>query len=246
MRKVAMLVHGASGVGKTWFAHTTPGPRLILDAEGGSFDTLSPTVNWDMLNDPVPTDLTDDTSVVVQVDDMQMLKAALVLLRGGLHPFESVVIDSLTEIQKILKAQVQRPGEQYDPNGLFDQQAWGRLLNNMELMVRSYRDLTRPSTTRPVNVCVVSGSDTEAIPVRMLLQGSIRKGIAYYYDMVGYMFTAADADGQEVRVMQIADLKTADAKCRLHNVKVKYGTHIENPDFRELLAVVNEGVPTNA
>lgn len=240
MRKISLLVHGASGVGKTWFAHTTPGPRLILDAEGGSFDTLSPTVSWDMLKDPVPTDLTEDTSVVVQVDSMDAMKAALMLLRGDSHPFQSVVIDSLTEIQKILKAQVQRPGEQFDPNGLFDQQAWGRLLNNMEMMVRSYRDLSLPRYPRPVNVCVVSGSDTESMPVRMLLQGSIRKGIAYYYDMVGYMFTAQDADNKEIRVMQIADLKTADAKCRLHNVKLAHGTHIENPDFREILAVTNK------
>ena len=34
--RLKALVHGDSGVGKSWLGASTPGPRLILDVEGGS------------------------------------------------------------------------------------------------------------------------------------------------------------------------------------------------------------------
>ena len=164
------------------------------------------------------------------------------MLERGAHPFNSVVFDSLTENQKQLKQKVAKPGAEYDPNAVFDQQAWGRLLNNGELTVRRLRDLTRKSAVRRMNVVVVMGSDTEATPVRPLLQGALRKSLAGFFDLKGYLYTALNNETkEEARIMQIAPSLEVEAKCRLHLLKAKHGTHIVNPDVREMLAVINGG-----
>ena len=118
-------------------------------------------------------------------------------------------------------------------------QAWGRLLNNMALFLRELRDLSRPSSPRPVNVVPVAGTDDEKVPAKPLLEGGVRKLIAGWYDVVGYMTEAKDQNQEEVRVLQIAPGPLAVAKCRLHNLKVRWGTDIVNPDIRKMLAVVN-------
>ena len=44
---LSILIHGESGVGKSWLADSVPGPRLVLDAEGRARYTPSgPKVAW--------------------------------------------------------------------------------------------------------------------------------------------------------------------------------------------------------
>jgi hypothetical protein len=250
-RRIMVAVHGWWGSGKTWFAHTAPGPRLVLDMEGGSEDVQTHQLFWDPLTNTLTTpsgsesgwaEVTDDTSVIVDIQKAATVQHVLTYLEEGDHPFNSVVFDSLTETQKQLKQAVASPDDEYDPNAVFDMQAWGRLLNHGELVVRRLRDLTRKHAARRVNVVVVMGSDTEAIPVRPLLQGALRKSLAGFFDLEGYLYTAVNKEtGEEARIMQISPSSEAEAKCRLHLLKVKHGTHIINPDMREMLAVVNGG-----
>lgn len=236
-RRITVLCHGWWGSGKSWFAATAPGPRLVLDTEGGFYDTPGTHVVWNPL-DPLP-DVDKDTSVIVDVQDWGTVEMLRDVLRSGNHPFESVIIDSLHELQDQLKRAVAKPGETYNPNATFEMQAWGRLLNNMALFLRELRDLSRPSSARPVNIVLVAGTDDEKIPAKPLLEGGVRKLIAGWYDVVGYMTEAKNQANEEVRVLQIAPGPTAVAKCRLHNLKERYGTEIVNPDFRKMLAVVN-------
>lgn len=236
-RRITVLVHGWWGSGKSWFSASAPGPRLVLDTEGGYYDTPGEHITWDP-STPIPDGLTKDTSVIVDVQNWATMEIVRDLLRGD-HPFETVIIDSLHELQDQLKRAVAKPGEQYNPNATFEMQAWGRLLSNMALFLRELRDLARPSAASPINVVLVSGTDDEKVPHKPLLEGGVRKWIAGWYDVIGYMTEAKDQNQNEVRVLQIAPGPLAVAKCRLHNLKQKYGTEIVNPDFRKMLAVVN-------
>ena len=248
-RTVMVGIHGWWGSGKTWLAHSTPGPRLTFEMEGGSEDIQQHKLYWEPVSNVLVDDadsvvdwdaVTDDTSVIVDISDYNVVAHLLTILEAGRHPFNSVVFDSLTENQKQLKEMVATPGESYDPNAVFDQQAWGRLLNNGELIIRRLRNLTRKSATKRINVVIVMGSDTESTPVKPLLQGALRKSLAGFLDLEGYLYTALDLESkEEARLLQITPSATAEAKCRLHNVKVEYGTHIVNPDMRDILAVVN-------
>jgi hypothetical protein len=224
-RRISVFIHGWWGSGKSWLATTCPGPRLILDTEGGSRDTPTNHVPWDGRS-PLP-ELGKDDSVIVDIESY------------GDHPFESVVVDSMHELQEMLKHVVATPGESYDPNAVFERQAWGRLKNNMGLLMRQLRDLTRPKASKQINVVIVSGTDDEMVPAKPILEGGARKIVLSFYDVVGYLRTAQSQGGEEVRVLQITPSPTATAKCRLHNLKAKYGTEIVNPSIKKMLAVVN-------
>jgi AAA domain len=241
-RRISVFVHGWWGSGKSWLAASAPGPRLILDTEGGSFDTPGEHVVW-APRTPFPEGLTKDHSVVVDASSWEVVHHVMDILLEGNHPFESVIIDSLHELQEMVKQSVAVPGETYDPNAVFERQAWGRLKNNMGLLMRQLRDLTRTTARKRVNVVIVSGSDDEMIPAKPLLEGGARKIALGFFDVVGYLRTANSQSGDEVRVLQISPSPSAVAKCRLHNLKLKYGNEIVNPDIRKILAVVNATTP---
>lgn len=245
-RAVYVAIHGWSGAGKTWLAHTAPGPRLVLDTENGSLDTVDlpghkrVISHWDPTTEPAPTGLKPEDTLVVNIRDLRRLKAAMVILEAGKHEFESVILDSFTEMQAMMKTHVADPGKDYNPDAVFDQQAWGRLKNHGSLLLRDLRDLTWPDAQKRVNVVVVMGSDTEALPARPLLEGGVRKQLPYWFDLVGYLFTAIEPETkEEVRVLQIAKTPDAEAKCRLHSVKVAYGAFIERPDLTNILLTLN-------
>lgn len=236
-RRISVLVHGWWGAGKSWFAASCPGPRLVLDTEGGFHDTPGDHVLWSP-TDSLPTGLTKDSSVIVDVQNWGTLEDTRAVLREK-HPFKSVIIDSLHELQDQLKREVAEPGEVYNPNATFQMQAWGRLLNNMGLFLRELRDFTRPGTLSPVNVVLVCGTDDEKVPAKPLLEGKARQIITGFYDVVGYLTEAKDSKQNDIRVLSISPSPLHVAKCRLHNLKVKHGSEIINPDFRKMLAVVN-------
>jgi len=237
-RRISILIHGWWGSGKSWLAATAPGPRLVLDAEGGFYDVPGERIVWDPTT-PFDKAWGKDTSVIVDVQDWATVEQVRTVLDSGDHPFETVIIDSLHELQTLLKRAVATPGTAYNPNATFEQQAWGRLLNNMGELLRDLRDLTRPGSPKRINVVLVSGTNDEVVPAKPLLEGGIRKAILGFYDVVGYLTEAKDQNQDEVRVLQIRPSPLAVAKCRLHNLKVKHGEQIINPDIRKMLAVVS-------
>lgn len=232
-RRISVVLHGAWGTGKSWLADSSPGPRLVLDAEGGYRDTLSTKVRWDPAQ-PVPR-VDKDTTVLVDVTQWETVQQVMRVLLSGQHPFETVIVDSFTEMQNILKDRIGK-----GPDALFDQQAWGKLLAHMQLFVRQLRDLTRDSSPHPVNAIVVCGTDSEAVKKVFLLQGGLRKTLAGFVDLVGYLFPGRTEDGGEVRVLQISPTDTVEAKCRLHKLKVAHPNgFVVEPNLSKIIEVVN-------
>lgn len=235
-RKVAIAIHGWWGAGKSWFADTAPGPRLILDAEGGVQDTPSNKIMWRPQDEDVPTGLGPDDSVVVDVTSWADMDNAMRVLVSGEHEFESVILDSLTEIQKQLKDRLSA-----GPDALFDQQAWGKLLNNMEYLVRKLRDQTRPTAKRRMNLVVITGTDEEMTPKPPMFQGGLRKSYAGFFDLVGYLTTHKNSDGVIERHLQLVPDGIAVAKCRLHKVSVaNQQGFMVNPSVPGILELVND------
>jgi hypothetical protein len=74
------------GPGKTSLAETAPGPRLILDAEGGTDWLSSDTVTWDPTQGAPPA-VEGDVSVVVHVLNWEMIERVTRWLQKGEHSF---------------------------------------------------------------------------------------------------------------------------------------------------------------
>lgn len=232
-RHLSFAIHGPWGAGKSWFADTAPGPRLTLDAEGGVFDTLSEKVIWDPAY-PLPENLTPETTVVVPIREWAPVGQVMQVLESGNHPFDTVIIDSFTEVQKVLKDTIRGGIENH-----WGMQQWGKLLDLADDAVRRLRNLTWPTSPKPINFVLITGTDRETLPAKPLLQGSLRKQLPGFFDIVGYIYVVPNGSGGQDRLLQVAPSDVAEAKCRPHAISLHYGGTIPNPDIKEILRVVN-------
>ncbi|CAB4197831.1 AAA domain containing protein [uncultured Caudovirales phage] len=193
-RSLTMLVHGLSKVGKTWLGDTAPAPRLVFDAEGGNNFTASRKVLWNpALSAPPEADGTWDTCII-QVTDFQTVSSGYQWLASGLHPFKSVIIDSISEVQ-------QRCVDSIAGTEQMKMQNWGDLLRQMSDLVRKFRDLTM----HPVNpmeaiviIAMTKTSDGRSAPY---VQGQLATTLPYYIDVTGYFYTQQGETGLERKLL---------------------------------------------
>lgn len=196
---LSILVHSASKEGKSTLSSTAPLPLLVLDAEGSwkfidtvGYRSSTPLrkVNWNPLREAVPRyDGTWDV-VRVHVDSWQTMQEVYRHLTQREHDFQSIVLDSITEVQRRCKANIRTGSAQ------MDQQRWGQLLDQMDGLIRGFRDLALlPNTIR----CVVFISETvmKDGAWRPFMQGQIRDTMPYWVDILGYLYTALEASGDQ-------------------------------------------------
>lgn len=231
-RKFCLLVHGESGAGKSRLADTAPGPRLLLDAEGGAAEwTPSPKVFWDP-SEPLPSEgITTDTTVVVIVKSWGTIQQAYAVLNSGQHYFESWVWDSITEIQDKCKKAMQSGGD-------MTEQRWGKLLDEMADAVKNWRDL-RVHPVKRLNGVITAISINKDGRWKADVQGALARKLPGYPDLVGYLFTSLDADGRLQRSLAIAPVGAFDAKDRTDILTQAYGYVIPAPNLLTLSAVMN-------
>jgi len=181
-RSLSVLAYSESKVGKTTLCNTAPAPRLILDAEMASRFLPGNQVRWNPHTEPPPVaDGTWETCIVV-VRDYATILRVVAWLESGQHPFESVCIDSISEIQKRLRDQVT------DFTGEMDQKRWGELLMHMEALVRKLRDLTEHPTKPLTAVVITAMTELRDGKWRPLVQGALRDTLPYFVDICGYVF----------------------------------------------------------
>lgn len=233
---LSAVVHGESGAGKSWLGTTTPSPRLILDVEGRM--KFAPTVRgaaiWQPSVGAIP-EVPPEGTVLVKVRAFDDIRIVHQWLASGQHPFRSLVIDSLTELQK--RAMDSIVGE-----AAAQTQDWGTLLRKMESLVRSFRDLT-DHPTHPLDVVVlITGSMEKAGSMRPMLQGQMGLTVPYYVDLNGYLSVAADPQDptKPVRALTIQPIRPGlVVKDGTDILTQHYGPVIYRPSFSEMLAVLN-------
>lgn len=232
---LAAVVHGESGAGKSFFGGTTPVPRLILDAEGGSryVKAHKRRIKWDPLKGAPPEWDGSWDACIVPVLDWQTLNAAYQWLNNGEHPFRTVIIDSLTEAQKRLVDDVAGT----DQPTLQD---WGTIGRHFEDMIRRLRDLTFHSK-KPIEavllLCLSHLRDNETRP---FLKGQIELNLPAFVDVVGYLY-ADTHEGQIVRRMLIEPANNIIAKDRTGALVDQYGSVITTgANFEEWLDLLQD------
>lgn len=227
-RKLKLVVHGEWGSGKSWLADTAPGPRLILDAEGGVNWTPSKKVLWNDNRNPNDLKLGPDDSAVVHITDMEVLYKVDQWLIQSDHPFKSIVIDSLTEMQMRLKDRIKPAGQRMMQND------WGELGDRtIALIRRSFLDYTMG--VHPVDVVVIVCGTQEVgadHPVmRPMLQGSSREKILQYADVGAYLGNVQDEEGNLGRRALFAQRDGYAAKDRTN----KLGITMDGPTIPAML-----------
>lgn len=235
-QKLATVVHGESGAGKSYFGSTAPSPRLILDAEGGSrfIKANKRKVYWDPLTQEPPVDDGTWDACFVDVFQWKQIDAAYRWLVSGKHGFKSVIVDSLTEAQKRLVDDITGT----DQPTLQD---WGTIGRNFEDIIRKFRDLTRHATN-PVSVILLCLSHLRDGETRPFLKGALEISLPAFVDVVGYLYTelSTTEGGKLDRRMLVGPANKIIAKDRTAVLTDKYGLVDPAPDFGNWLDLLTE------
>lgn len=225
---INLIVHGTSKKGKSWLGDTTPAPRVVLDAEAGSRWTPSRKIQWNPISQapPIP-DGTWDTAIV-PVRSYQVVTKAYEWLNSGRHPFRSVVLDSISEIQ-------QRAVDNMVGTDAMKVQDWGQLLRVISDLVRKFRDLV-VNEVNPLDAVLAIAmtkqrDDKVWIPH---VQGSLNTTLPYYFDICGYLDVVTQEDGTRLRRLFCGTFPGFETGHRLPEHLL--GSYVDNPNISSILA----------
>jgi hypothetical protein len=196
-RSLSILIHGASKSGKSSLSVTSPSPRLYLDVESaGRFLAIKP-ILWDPAKEAPPEyDGTWDTAVVA-TRDWGTVERAYQWLASGQHPFKSVIIDSISELQN---RYVESQAGRQQPT----MQQWGSAFRVVSGLVRDMRDLTM-HPTKPLEAVVMTAMTRQLDGMwKPWLQGQLQTVLPYLLDVTAYLWAEQEVneltgETQEVR-----------------------------------------------
>jgi hypothetical protein len=222
-----MLIYGEPGVGKTYLAATAQDcaetkPILFVDVEGG---TLTIRRRSDV-----------DVRQVRTIKDVETIHNILYEDAGSYY--KTVILDSLTELQKLdMKAVMEK---EYNTNperidkDVPTQRAWGKSGNRVRAIIQAYRDL--PIHTICTCLLAQEHDDTNGITTYFpSLPGKLRGEVSGYFDIVGYLKVEQGGAGTEqVRKLQIAKTRRVIAKDRTGSL----GEQIESPTIPLIMEMI--------
>lgn len=231
---ISAILHGEPGSGKSWAGATAPAPRLLLDAEGGGrfCKRNHPMQTWDPLTQAPPEWDGTWQSCFVSVQDWKTFDAAHQWLASGQHPFKSVVLDSLTELQKRLVDAVSGVNQP-------TMQQWGEVLRRMEDKCRAFRDLAVREDNALEAVVAICLSHKRDDQVRPFVKGSLELSLPGFFDIVTYLYTDQDeATGSVGYRGLIAPLNGIIAKDRTNVLVEKFGPAVPEVNISAWLELI--------
>lgn len=240
--KLKMLIYGPPGVGKTSLLatadlHEATSPILIINVEGGM---LSISEAGALGLESVPD--------VVDLENFDQLDQFFWFLAKGDHPYKSVGIDSLSELQMInLESIVQKLVGKSSTSGakrasLDDiwQDDYGTSTQQLRRLVRRFRDL-------PMHVfftChdATSQDKEKNESTHPMLTPKLRTAVMGYMDVIGYMYvdTEAEAADPESTHRRLLCRPFGKWKAKDRSPGQKLGLVMENPSIPAIMQRILE------
>jgi len=184
--EVKFLVYAESGVGKTVFGASWPN-CLFLDMDFGMSSVKSEVMR-------------------VAIKEWSDLEDAYMFLAHGNHSFQTVVVDSLNEMQYVAMDHIitSYPAIRRAYNDLASQSDYGKMLADFDKMVRKIRGLD-------LNVVFIANVqkqefETDIIQPQFVGKNTARN-MARMMDVVGYLYKSDTGDPVKTRVMVFDDAR---------------------------------------
>lgn len=140
------LLYGKNGTGKTYICGTFPEPRLFLDIRERGLKSVVGAEG-------------DQRKRIV--DTFEMFQMSYWYLKSGNHQYKTVVLDNITNLQKLILDYCMGKEENWDPNidkDMPSRREYGYLSQYMQTWIINFRNL-------PMNVVFIaqekSGDDTD-------------------------------------------------------------------------------------
>lgn len=208
-----MLIYGDAGVGKTHLAGSAdavPGMRkvLCLDCESGANTLKSAWPNVDL----------------IEINNWQNLQDVYYALHAGGHDYQTVIIDSLTELndycidQVVVEAKLKKP----DFDDVLEIFHWNKVASRMLRMIRIFRDLPM-STIFIAHMTEDRDTRSGKILKQPLLTGQLKKKLPTIPDLVLYQYIAEVEDQGQRRLLLTQKTDTCVAKARGVNLPAIMG-----------------------
>lgn len=159
--KIKALIYGDSGSGKTSFGATAPNV-IFASAEAGLLSV------W---NKRIP---------YVEIKSIKDLQDLYLYLAAGKHDYQTVVIDSISEINDLIKSQLEAKRGR-----ALQIQDWGEIAKQIENILRKFRSLD-------MHVIMIAQEsierdDQKIVKYTPALNGKTATKIAYFMDIVGHI-----------------------------------------------------------
>jgi phage nucleotide-binding protein len=228
---VNMLIYGESGAGKTRLAGSTddvPAMRkvLFIDIEGGTLTLKNSYPDVD----------------TVRVKSWVQMQEVYNQLFDDLHGYTTIVIDSLTELQKMSMDNVMRKLiEEYEDRDadVPSIREWNINIEQTRKFVRAFRDL-------PVNTVFTALVQTDKNPRtggikrKPSLSGKVKDEVAGFLDIVVYLYTK-EIDQENVRVLLCGQTEDTVAKDRSNCLPLT----IQNPTMNDIWTYLHKEQSSN-
>jgi len=220
-----MCIYGDPGVGKTTLAATAPNP-LIIDIDRGLMALAGQYVQVAELGLDIGT-----VSIVKELEEVYKL------LIGGDIDCESIVIDTVTELQRRLMDQLLY--DSFAINSLKDRdvaalQDWGKNTAQTRRFLRAIRDLPKHI------IFVAQGQQYEdeltgMVPRRQpALTKSLRADFMAMVDVIGCLAVKETDNSKDARILATSPTGMSHAKDR----SGKLGKLIENPTIPGIINMI--------
>lgn len=221
---------------------TAPFPLLVLDAEGSwkfideaGFKSGKPLrkKTWDPLRESIPRHDGSWDVVRVHVDSWQTMTSVYQHLSQSQHDFKSLVLDSITEVQRRCKTKIKGTEQ-------MQIQQWGQLLDQMDGLIRGFRDLMFLDTNPITCVIFVAETKMDEGKWRPYMQGQIRYTMPYWVDICGYLFTEQRPNGDQTEKVKrlLIGAGVNPAYVAGERVQGRLPDIIDNPNISDMLARV--------
>jgi hypothetical protein len=215
-----LLVYGDPGVGKTILAGSSidvpeMSPIIFLDCEGGTLSLRRRHANVEK----------------VRIKHFGDLSKAYNALRKNDAGYKTVVLDSITELQKFgmyeIMARAVKEDSDRDPDlpGIGE---WGKNTEQMRKVIRAFRDL-------PMNTIFTALARSERTPkgrqiIKPSLSAKLSDEVAGFLDIVVYMYRKQTEDDNMVRRLLTVATDEITAKDRTDRLP----PYLDNPTMEVL------------
>ena len=221
--KFNFLVYGLSGVGKTRLAGTAFDvpelcPILLLNIEGGDLTLRS---------------LYPDIEAV-RITSWDQLKKVYENLKQGKHGYKTVILDSLTEMQKMGMdhTMLQRHGD--DDQAVPEIKEWNINVEQVRKYVRLFRDLEGVNVILTALERVDIDKRTQLSRKKPSLSGKVADEVSGFLDIVAYLYVQ-DIEKVNTRILLTGNIPGTVAKDRSGQLPLQ----IANPTMKIIFDYIN-------
>lgn len=200
--QVNILVYGESGAGKTILAGSADDvpemrPVLLIDAEGGtlSLDKYYPKV---------------DVARITSFQDLQDLYNEL---HSGRTKYRTVILDSLSEMQKLGMDHIMKVSSSglmnLMPDSIPGLKEWGINTEQIRRLIRAFRDLDMHTIVTAL-IKEDKHPRTGQVTMRPKLSGQLSAEIPGFLDIVAYMYVKNVQVGDEIEAKRLLLTSSTD------------------------------------